>query len=150
MGPRSAGGNGGQSTSKLAYRGRQSVTLSTLWPQRNVPYFADRILNTMGPSQNDGCFLNENVWILITISLKFVPEGAINNITTLVQVMACRRSGDKPLSEPMMVRLPRHICFTRPIWIKVYIIKQMIASWWNCHWRLFFWVQLIIIQHRFR
>ena len=28
--------------------------------------------------------------------------------------MAWRRSGDKPLSEPMMVRLPTHICVTRP------------------------------------
>ena len=28
--------------------------------------------------------------------------------------MAWRRPGDKPLSEPMMVRLPTHICVTRP------------------------------------
>ena len=50
-------------------------------------------------------FLNENVWILIKISLKFVPKGPINNIPSLVQIMAWRRSGDKPLSEPMMVSL---------------------------------------------
>ena len=31
--------------------------------------------------------------------------------------MAWRRSGDKPLSEPMMVRLPMHICITRPQWV---------------------------------
>ena len=30
-------------------------------------------------------FLNENVWISIKISLKFVPRGPINNIPTLVQ-----------------------------------------------------------------
>ena len=54
-------------------------------------------------------FLNENVWILINIPLKFVPRGPINNIPTLVQVMAWRRSGNKPLCEPMMVRLPTHI-----------------------------------------
>ena len=29
-------------------------------------------------------FLNENVWISIKISLKFVPKGAINNIPVLV------------------------------------------------------------------
>ena len=29
-------------------------------------------------------FLNENVLILITISLKFVPNGQINNIPALV------------------------------------------------------------------
>ena len=27
--------------------------------------------------------------------------------------------GDKPLSEPMMVRLPTHICVTRPQWVKI-------------------------------
>ena len=28
-------------------------------------------------------FLNENVWISIEISLKFVPKGSINNILAL-------------------------------------------------------------------
>ena len=59
-------------------------------------------------------FLNENIIILIKISLKFVPYGPINNIPALVQIMAWRRSGDKPLSEPMVGRLPTHICVTRP------------------------------------
>ena len=31
--------------------------------------------------------------------------------------MAWRRPGDKPLSEPMMVSLPTHICVTRPQWV---------------------------------
>ena len=35
---------------------------------------------------------------------KFVPEGPIKNIPALVQIMAWRRSGDKPLSAPIMVR----------------------------------------------
>ena len=63
-------------------------------------------------------FLDENVWIPIKISLKFVPKGPINNIPSLVQIMAWRRPGDKPLSEPMMVRLPTHIYVTRPQWVK--------------------------------
>ena len=46
--------------------------------------------------------LNENAWIWIIIPLKFVPKGPINNIPALVQIMAGRRSGDKPLSEPTM------------------------------------------------
>ena len=62
-------------------------------------------------------FLNENVWISITISLKFVPKGPINIIQTLVQIMTWRRPGDKPLSEPMMVRLLTHICVTQPQWV---------------------------------
>ena len=35
--------------------------------------------------------------------------------------MDWRRRGDKPLSEPMMVRLPTQICVTRPQWVKVII-----------------------------
>ena len=57
--------------------------------------------------------------ISINISLKFVSRGPINNIPTLVQVMAWRRPGDKSLSEPMMVTLPTHICVTRPQWVNV-------------------------------
>ena len=45
----------------------------------------------------------------IKISLKFVPKGPINYISALVQIMAWRRPGDKPLSETMMVRLLTHI-----------------------------------------
>ena len=52
------------------------------------------------------------------ISLKFVPKGPINDIPALVRIKAWRRPGDKPLSEPMMVSLPMHICVTRPQWVK--------------------------------
>ena len=52
------------------------------------------------------------------ISLKFVHKSPINNIPASVQIMAWRRSGDKPLSEPMMVSLLTHICVTRPQWVK--------------------------------
>ena len=47
-------------------------------------------------------FLNENVWISIKISLKFVPNDLFTNIPALVQIMAWRRPGNKPFSEPMM------------------------------------------------
>ena len=50
-------------------------------------------------------FLNENVWILIEISLKFVPRDQIDNIPSLVQIMAWNRPGNKPLSEPMLTYL---------------------------------------------
>ena len=60
---------------------------------------------------------NKNVWTLTKISLKFVPKGPINNIPSLVQIMAWRRSGDKPLSEPMMVSLLTNICVARPQWV---------------------------------
>ena len=52
---------------------------------------------------------------------KFVRKGSINNIPALVQIMAWRRPGDKPLSGPMMVRLPTHACVTQPQWIKPHL-----------------------------
>ena len=85
-------------------------TVNTLRPRRNEQHFADDICKRI--------FFNENVWISIKISLKFVPKCPMNNIPALVQIMAWRRSGDKPLSEPMMVSLPTHICVTRPQCVK--------------------------------
>ena len=82
-----------------------------------------RMFNSLRPTQN-GChfadnifkyiWMRENVWILINISLKFVPKGPINNIPALVHIMAWCHIGNKALSEPMVVSLPRHICVTRP------------------------------------
>ena len=71
-----------------------------------------------------------NIWISINISLKFVPEGRINNIPALVQIMAWRQWGNKPLSEPIMVSLLMHICITRPQWLKdVHVPTFYIISW---------------------
>ena len=47
-------------------------------------------------------FLNENDRITIEISLKFIPMSQIDNTPALAQVMAWRRTGNKPLSEPML------------------------------------------------
>ena len=49
-------------------------------------------------------FLNESDRIPIRISLKYVPRSPIDNKAALVQVMALRRTGDKPLPEPMMTQ----------------------------------------------
>ena len=46
----------------------------------------------------------ENARIAIMISLKFVPKGPIDNKSALVQVVAWRRTGDKPLPEPKMTQ----------------------------------------------
>ena len=48
-------------------------------------------------------FLNENVWIFIKISLKFVPRSPVDNKPAFVQVMAWHRTGNK-LFEPMMTQ----------------------------------------------
>ena len=49
-------------------------------------------------------FVNEKFCILIQISLKFVPKGQIDYKSALFQVMAWRRTGDKPLPEPMLTQ----------------------------------------------
>ena len=67
---------------------------NTSRPRQNGRHFADDTFKRI--------FVNENVRILIEISPKFVPKGPIDNIPALVQIMAWRRPGDKPLSEPMM------------------------------------------------
>ena len=46
------------------------------------------------------------ILISIKVSLKFVPKGPINKSPALVQIMAWRRIGNKPLSKPKMVYLP--------------------------------------------
>ena len=86
---------------------------NSLRPRRNGHYNTDDIFKCI--------FLKENVWIPTQISLKFVPKGPIDNIPALVQIMAWRRPGDKPLSEPMMVSLLTHMCVTRPQWVNVTI-----------------------------
>ena len=96
--------------------------VNTLRPRQDGRYFADDVLKYI--------FLNENVWISLKIPLKVVPRGPNNNIPALVQIMAWRRSGDKPLSEPMMVSLTTHICVTRPQWVNT--LSTHFQSWGPC------------------
>ena len=87
-------------------------------------------------------FLNENIWISIKISLKFIPKGLINNIPSLVQIMAWRRGGNKPFSEAMMVRFLTYICITRHQWVNSYQAELMLENM-KIHFHFFF-----ISQHQ--
>ena len=51
------------------------VMLNTLMLRQNRCHFADGIFK--------GIFLNENVWIVIKIFLKYISKGPINNIPSL-------------------------------------------------------------------
>ena len=103
----------------------QSQCVYTLRPRQNVRYFADDIFKRI--------FLNGNVWISINISLRLVPGGLIDNILALVQIMAWRLPGDKPLSEPMMVSLLMHICVTRPQWVNTILLTTCQIQMQNIH-----------------
>ena len=78
------------------------LLVNTLRPRQNGRHFPNDIFKRI--------FLNEDVWISLNISLKFVPKARGNNVPALVQIMALRRPGDKPLSDPMTLSSPTHIC----------------------------------------
>ena len=83
---------------------------------RVMKHFPTNLLKTLRLRQNGHnftdifkwIFLNENLWISLKTSRNFVPKGPLDN-NSLVQIMAWRRSGDKPLSESIMVSLLTHI-----------------------------------------
>ena len=102
-----------------------------------LPCLTDRVypFNTLRPRQNGGHFaddifkrisFNENVWISIKFSLKFVPKGPININPAMFRIMAWRRPGDKPLSEAMLVSLLTHICVT---WYIVNMLYQCVRNY---------------------
>ena len=86
------------------------IQFNMLRPRQNGHHVADDLFKCI--------FLNENVSMLLKISLKFVPKGPINNIPALVQIMAWHRPGDKSLSEPIMVKSSALVCATLLQWVK--------------------------------
>ena len=97
------------------------IGVNTLGPRQHRRRFADDIFKCI--------FFNENSCVLIKISLKYVRKGPIDNNPALVQIMAWRRLGDKPFSEPMMVSLSTHTCVTRPQWV-----NETTNYWFLGHW----------------
>ena len=61
----------------------------------------------------------------------FVPKGPIDNKWALVQIMDCRRTGDKPLPEPMLT-LRRQDTSSHDIdyveWVGPCLISGMIST----------------------
>ena len=88
--------------------------LNHLLPRQNCCHFADDIFKCI--------FLNDNVWISLTISLKFVPKFRINHIPALAHIMA---------SELMMVSLRPNICVTRPQWVNMSHMLQVYCHAFN-------------------
>ena len=111
----------------------QPQWVNTLRSRQNRRHFVDDMFECI--------FLIENVWIPIEISMKFVPKGPINNIQAMVQIMAWRRPGDKPLSEPMMDISTTHICVTRPQWVNIGSMQLIkghtflrMGEFWQAHY----------------
>ena len=104
---------------RIVFPGIGIPMINTLRPRQDGRYFADDVLKCI--------FLNENVWISL-------------NIPALVQIMDWRRPGDKPLSEPMLVIVPTHICVTWPQWVN---IKQ-----WGDHLIFMMEIPILIKWHK--
>ena len=83
-------------------------------------------------------FLNRNDWTSHKISLKFVPYVRIKNIPALVQMMAWCWPGNKPLSEPMMVRSPTHIYIIRFQWVKHLSTSWLEFELFKCRYKMAF------------
>ena len=67
-------------------------------------------------------FSNTFSWMKIfefrlTFHWSLFPRFQLANVPALVQLMAWRRPGDMPLSEPVIISSPTHICITRPQWV---------------------------------
>ena len=125
---------------------RTWIDINTLRSRQNGRHFADDIFKCI--------FLNENIWISIKISLKLVPKGPINNIPALVQIMACRLPGDKPLSELMVASLLTHICVTRPQWVKTmgcgYLMLYCVSEPCICSSNVgMLWIVYAITRHTY-
>ena len=72
----------------LAGPWEQWLCFNTLRLRQNDRHFTD---------DNFKCiFFNENVWIVNKNLLKLVPKGPIDNKSSMVQMMAWHRAGDKP------------------------------------------------------
>ena len=80
----------------FSYKISITVTFKSNPPGQNSGHLADDIFKCI--------FLNDNMWSLIEIVLKFIPYGPISNIPAMIQINAWRRLGDKPISEPILVR----------------------------------------------
>ena len=115
--------------------GGTTQSLLTHWGRDTI----DAILQTT--------FSNAISWMkMLEFRLKFhwslFLKGPINNTPALGQIMAWRRPGEKPLSEPMMVILLTHICVTRPQWVKLILLMHNSSF----YIKIIFWGMRILIR----
>ena len=65
------------------------TSVQRTWKVNLTHWGWDKMATTLADDTLKCKFVNENISISIKISLKFVPKCLINNIPTLVQIMAC-------------------------------------------------------------
>ena len=93
-------------------------------------------VNSLNPGQNghhfsadiSRCIFLNKRFIFFIVSLTFGLNGPNDNSPTLVSMMAWRRIGDKPLSEPMPPLSLTQKCGTRGRWINSKVQVNMVSS----------------------
>ena len=88
---------------------------NTQSPRQNGPYFAGGIFQRI--------FCEENICIWIRINLKFVPRDPINCKSILVQAIAWRLFGPKPLHETILTKI--YDAITAPLDHKGFILGRL-------------------------
>ena len=81
-------------------------------------------------------FMSDNIWISFDILLTFL-KGPIDNKSALVQALAWRRTGDKPLPEPRLTYLTdAYMWHSGEIGLTPYLVtsidlavKRLVAYW---------------------
>ena len=99
-----------------------------------------------------GCIsVNEEICILIKISLKFVPKDPIDNNPALVQIMVWRRIATSHYLNQCWPDSLTHLCGTRGIWVLTNICTKMPGNYYStsigAEIFLFFWIQYSVPVH---
>ena len=103
-------------------------SVNTLRPKQNGQHFADDIFKRI--------FFNENVWILIKISLKYVPQGPINKIPALFQKIIYFLVGPwDPWALILMGARALRMCPIIVVFYSLEILRcvprtKVVNSWW--------------------
>ena len=95
------------------------ILIKTLRPRQNCRHFADKFLNTFSWMK-----MYEFRWTFywsLFLRVKYC---------SIVQIMAWRRPGDTPLSDPLMFSLLTYICVTRYQWVKTEMIPRISFNTW--------------------
>ena len=108
---------------KLAQIYMFQFNVNTMKPRQNYCHFTDDIFTCI--------FFNENAWISLKISLKFVLKFQFNNIPALDQkmpVIICAQHGKNPSRTVLAVKWTQQDV---PIFSRFFFCKVMVEwPWW--------------------
>ena len=102
----------------IKYKYKYKYSSSNTNTNTNTQWGRDKIAAILQMTFSNSLYWKKIV-LFIQISLKIVSKGPIYNKPALVQIMAWRWVGNKPLSDQWWPGLLMHKCITRPKWVNV-------------------------------